>query len=101
MKKTQITYTVKPEKVDENIRLIQEVFKQLQNDKINGIKYTCYKVGDNVFTHIVQFENDAANLAFTNMSAFKEFRKAFNDRVIGKAVSNEVSEIGFYFPVEL
>lgn len=96
MKETLINYMVKTEKVAENIQLIKEVLKQLKESQLKGIKYASYQMGDNLFVHIAQFENEAAHHAFTNLPAFQAFRRNINDRIIEKPITNEIAEIGRY-----
>ena len=65
MKQQLINYIMKPEKVNENIMLIKNVFKQLQAERPIGIKYAAYKMSENIFVHVAQFEIETAHDKFT------------------------------------
>lgn len=96
MKQVLINYIVKPEKVDENAALIKQVFAQLREAQLKGVKYSAYKMGENVFVHIAQFENEAAHQLFTSLESFKTFRKNIAERQIEKPVTNNIEEIGSF-----
>lgn len=96
MKQVLINYIVKPEKVDENATLIKQVFEQLKETQLRGVKYSAYKMGENVFVHVAQFENEAAHQQFTSLESFKAFRKDMAERQIEKPVTNNIEEIGSF-----
>ena len=93
MKEQLINYMVKPDKVNENTELIQNVFKELQSTKIHGLKYSVYKMGANVFVHIAQFETPASQAAFRELASFKAFCKEISTREIEKPIVNTIVEI--------
>jgi hypothetical protein len=94
MKQVLINYMVRPEMIDENISLIRNVFTELKVAKLNGVKYSAYKMGENVFVHVAQFETIEAEKAFTALSAFKAFRKDMGARQLEKPITNDIEEIG-------
>lgn len=89
MKQVLINYIVKPEKAAENATLIKQVFKQLRAERLAGVKYSLYKVGENVFVHVAQFENETAHQQFTSLESFKVFRQNMAERQIEKPVTND------------
>ena len=96
MKQVLINYIVKPEKVDENATLIKQVFAEMREVKLKGVKYSAYKMGENVFVHVAQFENEVAHQQFTSLESFKAFRKNIAERQIEKPVTNNIEEIGSF-----
>lgn len=94
MKQVLINYIVKTEKVHENIALIKNVFNQLHAEKPAGVKYTAYKMGENVFIHIAQFETEEAHEEFTRLESFMAFRKDMKARQIERPITNTIEEIG-------
>jgi hypothetical protein len=96
MKFTQISYTVKPEKIQEHISLVEAVFRELSRNGLADMKYICYQTPDHTFVHIAQFGNEAVNQAFTDLPAFREFRKNLNDRIIDAPVSRAIAQVGYY-----
>lgn len=96
MKQVLINYIVKPEKVDENTTLIRQVFQQMKEVQLKGVKYSAYKMGENIFVHVAQFENEAAHQQFTSLESFKAFRKNIEERQIEKPVTNNIEELGSF-----
>lgn len=91
-----VNYIVRDDRVEENIRLVQEVLRQLNEQQPEGVRYAAYKMGDNVFVHVALFRDEAADKAFTNLPAFQAFRRNMSDRLEEKPIVNEVVEIGRY-----
>ena len=51
MKRTVVRYKAKPEKVEENQRLIEKVFQELHAKSPGGVRYLALKLGDGTFVH--------------------------------------------------
>ena len=51
MKRTIVRYKTKPETAQENERLIQQVFQELQAKSPEGVRYLALKLGDGTFIH--------------------------------------------------
>jgi quinol monooxygenase YgiN len=96
MKQVLINYIVKPEKVDENAALIKQVFQQMRDEQLKGVKYSAYKMGENIFVHVAQFESEAAHQQFTSLESFKAFRENIAERQIEKPVTNNIEELGSF-----
>ncbi|SIO37642.1 antibiotic biosynthesis monooxygenase family protein [Chitinophaga niabensis] len=94
MKQVLVNYIVKPEKIGENIALIKDVFLALKSSRSKGVKYSVYRMGENVFIHIAQFETEEANNEFRALEAFKAFRKDHSERQVEKPITNDIEEIG-------
>jgi quinol monooxygenase YgiN len=95
-KQVLINYMINAGQVDENISLIKNVFAQLNAVKLTGIKYSVYKMGENVFVHIAQFENEEAEKKFAQLGSFMAFRKDIAARQREKPVTNNIEEIGSF-----
>src|SRR5687767_15151774 len=96
MKQVLINYIVKPEKVVENTTLIKQVSEQLKREQPRGVKYSAYKMGENVFVHVARFETEAVHQQFTSMESFKAFRENIAGRQIEKPITNNIDEIGSF-----
>jgi quinol monooxygenase YgiN len=96
MKQVLINYIVKPEKVDENAALVRQVFTQLKAVRLGGVKYSVYKMGENVFVHVAQFESEAAHQQFAALESFRLFRQTMAERQIEKPVTNDIEEVGYF-----
>ena len=51
MKRTVVRYKAKPEKVEENQRLIEKVFQELHAKSPGGVRYLALRLGDGTFVH--------------------------------------------------
>ncbi|PSL44328.1 hypothetical protein CLV51_106194 [Chitinophaga niastensis] len=95
MKKVLVRYKVKADKVTENETLVKEVYKQLNENKIDGFHYCTFKLGDGVsFVHIAFADTEEANTAFSNLPAFKNFQANIKDRCEELPVASPVTIIG-------
>lgn len=91
-----INYITEKDKTDDNIYLIEQVFRELEEQDITGIRCAVYKLGENVFIHIVYFRNKEACRAFTALPAVRRFFAGIDGRLEGDPIINEVEEIGSY-----
>ena len=96
MKQVLINYIVKPDKVHENATLILQVFEQLKREQLKGVKYSVYKMGEHVFVHIAQFDNETAHERFAALESFRVFRQNMAERQIEKPVTNRIEEVGSF-----
>ena len=99
MKSTCVNYVTYLEKAEENKQFIRQVFKQLYDKNIMGVKYAAFKMGENVFVHLAQFENEEAHEAFRKLPAFQAFQKNINDRLASKPLITSLKEIGAFSSV--
>jgi hypothetical protein len=97
MKRVMVRYTVKPERVEENERLIEGVFAQLHREQPAGIRYASFKLSDGVsFVHIACIEvSDGAN-PLTALEAFKQFAGTLGERRVDPPTTVELHEVGSY-----
>ncbi len=97
MKKNLVRYKVLASKVAENEILVKEVYKQLHETQIDGFHYATFKLADGVsFVHIAFVDNEEANKAFSNLTAFKNFQANIKDRCEELPVVSPITEIGSY-----
>ena len=71
MKRHLIRYKTKPERADENERLIKAVFKELRDKAPDGVRYMTLRSGDGTFVHLVETETDAHSDIITGLAAFE------------------------------
>ena len=82
MKRTVVRYKTKPEMADENQRLIENVFAELQTNSPEGIRYLVMKLGDGTFIHFVIAESDDGASPLPQLEAFQSFRNGIAERCI-------------------
>ncbi|WP_409494794.1 hypothetical protein [Amycolatopsis sp. cmx-11-12] len=88
-------YQTKPEAADQNEQLVAKVFAELAEKKPAGLRYASFRLADGVtFVHIVSTEGDGDPLS--DIAAFKEFRRNFNDRVVGEPERSSGELVGSY-----
>jgi hypothetical protein len=76
-----IRYRTRPERADENARLIEGVFDELAGSEVAGIRYTALRLEDGVtFVHVVALEDDHHN-PLVSSPAFAAFQSGIDERV--------------------
>jgi hypothetical protein len=95
MRQVMVRYRVKPDRADENERLVRAVYEELHETKPEGLRYRTIRLDDGVtFVHLA--DSESATSPLTKMSAFKEFQKELADRCEEQPVVTEVAEVGAY-----
>lgn len=96
MSHTIVTYTVKPEREQENAALVRAVFEELAQTKPSGFRYAVFHAGDSrEFIHLYTSEG-AAPGALQQLSAFQAFVAGAADRHEQAATFKEFKLIGAY-----
>ena len=78
-----VRYTVKPEAIDEHVRLIEAVFEQLHREHPAGvIEYQVLRLNDGeTFVHVSTHNTGDGSNPLTELSAFQEFGRDSASRV--------------------
>jgi L-rhamnose mutarotase len=59
MRRVIVRYTIKPDRVAENERLVRAVYEELHRVELAGIRYATFRLDDGVtFVHIASVETD-------------------------------------------
>ena len=82
MKATVVRYQAKADRADENQRLIEAVFTQLDEQQPNGFTYKVFRLEDGVsFVHVVIEHDDVDKPdSLQSVPAFQSFVAGINDR---------------------
>ena len=92
-----VSYTLKPDRVEENERLARAVYDELRASRPAGLRYATFRLGDGVsFVHIVSHEEGEGSNALTSLPAFKAFAAGVKDRCVAPPVRVDLTEIGSY-----
>jgi hypothetical protein len=78
MKRTLVRYRTKPEKAQENERLIADVFQELRARSPDSVRYLVVKLADGTFVHFASVEDGASPV--TALAAFQAFQGGINER---------------------
>jgi len=71
-----VTYTVKPEFVEQNKQHIQQFLRDFKNLDTSGFEYNVYTKEDNLtFVHHSIYKNEKIQTEVLNVPSFKEFQR--------------------------
>jgi hypothetical protein len=96
MKRSLIRYKTKPERTEDNERLIKDVFAELQAKSPKGVRYMALKLGDGTFVHLVSVETTDGSNPIPALDAFRAFQSGIKDRCVEPPQSGEVTIVGNY-----
>jgi hypothetical protein len=94
MKQVLISYTTKPERTEENARLIQGVVDELKAHMPAGLRYFVLRDENGRFSHFVQMEEGAPPL--NEFASFQAFQQGASERCLEGPVRSTVTIIGSY-----
>ncbi|MER8571672.1 hypothetical protein NKH19_07135 [Mesorhizobium sp. M1338] len=96
MKRHLIRYRTKPERADENERLVKAVFHELREKSPEGVRYMTWRSDDGTFVHLVETETEAHADIITGLAAFEAFQNGIRDRLIERPQREEMTVVGSY-----
>jgi hypothetical protein len=97
MKQVMVRYKVKPDRVQENERLVRAVYDELRRVEPAGLRYATYKLDDGVsFVHLAETEGDEESSPLQQLTAFQEFRRNLGDRTDEGPVVTELDQVGSF-----
>ena len=98
MNRRLIRYNAKPDRADENQRLVEAVFHELREAKPDGVRYMVLRMADDSFAHFVELEGSVNPLQALN--AFRRFSGTAAERTLEPPVASEATVIGDYRMLE-
>jgi len=97
MKIMAVTYKIKSDLVNENERLISNVFADLHQRKPSGLRYASFKLDDGVsFMHLVATDEAAVENPLVGLPAFKSFVEGISARCEEQPKTTELTLVGSY-----
>jgi hypothetical protein len=94
MRRVMVRYTVKPDRVEENERLVRAVYAELAVATPEGLRYATIKLDDGVtFVHVASHE---AGNPVQEIAAFQRFTAEIRDRCDEPPVTSELTEVGSF-----
>ena len=95
MRNVVVRYETKPDRADENQRLVESVFAELNERDPGGLRYATFRLADGVsFVHIA-FLDDGSN-TLNETAAFAEFQRAIADRCTEPPAAQDATVVGSY-----
>jgi hypothetical protein len=92
MQPMMVRYRAKAEKIEENERLIGEVFRELRANSPKDVRYLVLRLADGTFCHLVE----DASKTIPGLAAFAAFRKDGAERRLDQPQQLEATIIGNY-----
>jgi L-rhamnose mutarotase len=97
MNQVIVRYTLKPDRVAENVELVRAVYDELERTKPAGLRYATFQLDDGVsFVHVAVNETDSARSPLTELAAFQEFQREIADRCEEQPQASAVRQVGAY-----
>jgi radical SAM superfamily enzyme with C-terminal helix-hairpin-helix motif len=96
MTRTLIRYDTKPERAEENERLIEDVFRELHAKAPSGVRYMALRLGTGTFVHFVEVNAADGSNPLPELDAFRSFQSGIRDRQVGPAQSSDAAILGHY-----
>ena len=97
MKAIVVRYETKPDRADENQKLIEAVFAQLEERRPNGFTYNVFRLADGVsFMHVVVEHDVESPDSLQDVPAFQEFVAAIGDRCAVPPAPVDATLVGSY-----
>ena len=97
MKLTMVRYSVKADKVSENVKLIRAVYDELSQVHPAGLQYATFRAPDGVsFVHLAAVEPGQDAHPLTGQPSFQRFTAGIGERCEEPPVAVELDEVGSY-----
>ncbi|MGD0312564.1 MAG: hypothetical protein ABSC90_08885 [Acidimicrobiales bacterium] len=91
-----VRYTTRPERADENERLIRAVFAELADTHPEGFRYVATRLSDGVsFVHVATLDGGVNPL--DGSPAFATFLAGIGDRCVDPPEATQGTAVGLYF----
>jgi quinol monooxygenase YgiN len=98
VKQNLVIYRTKPDRAEENQRLVEAVFRELHATMPGGLRYASMRLADDTFVHVVEMGEDGNVLLET--AAFQRFLAEIRDRCIDPPRVNAMTIVGNYRMLE-
>ena len=97
MKTIVVRYQTKADRADENERLIEAVFRELDDSQPDGFTYKVFRLDDGVsFVHVMIEHDIDEPASLQDMPAFQTFVAGIGDRCDEPPVATGASIVGGY-----
>jgi hypothetical protein len=96
MRTVVVRYETKPDRADENQRLVEKVFAELAERQPDNFRYASFRLEDGVsFVHVLIETDEGSNpMSLADIPAFAEFQKEIADRCAVQPVAQGAAVVG-------
>jgi hypothetical protein len=96
MRIVMVRYRVKPDRVQENERLVNDVYEELGEVQPDGFRYATFKLDDEAgFMHLA-VQADGVENPLPKLAAFGRFQADIADRCEEQPVVTPLEEVGSF-----
>jgi hypothetical protein len=97
MRNVVVRYKVKPESAEENQRLVEKVFEELNARDPGGVRYMTFRLADGVsFVHVASYDGADGSNPIAETPAFGEFLRDIAGRCDEPPASQDAAVVGSY-----
>jgi hypothetical protein len=97
MRTVVVRYETKPDRADENQRLVEKVFAELAERQPDNFRYAAFRLDDGVsFVHLAMTDTVDGKSPLSRVKAFKAFQRDIDDRCEEAPVVTDLREIGSF-----
>ena len=90
-----VSYTVKPERIEENEQLIRAVYDELHQVRPAGLRYAAFRVdGGPRFVHLAMVDPGVEPHPLASRAAFQAYTAGIDDRCDEPPVAVRLDEVG-------
>jgi hypothetical protein len=94
MRRVVVRYRVRPDRVEENERLVRAVYEELAGVQPEGLRYATVKLDDGVtFVHVAVHERDNP---LPGLASFRAFSESIGERCDEPPVVSTAELVGSY-----
>jgi hypothetical protein len=94
---TVVRYRTKPDRADENQKLVEQVYAELDATRPDGLRYATFRLEDGVtFVHVASVETADGTNPLQSVAAFAEFQREVVDRCDEPPVALSASVVGSF-----
>jgi hypothetical protein len=96
MRRMVVRYKAKPEKAQENERLIESVFEELRINSPDGLRYLALRLADGSFVHFVASDGMGDASPLRELASFRSFLNGIEDRCLEPPQAENAVIVGNY-----
>ena len=102
MRNVVVTYQVRPDAMDEHLRLIGAIFDELDAQAPDDVEYKVLRLADGVsFVHVSTADSPDGTNPLTRFAAFREFSETAGERAATPPTPVSAELVGSYRPDRL
>jgi hypothetical protein len=102
MRNVVVTYQVRPDAMDEHLRLIGAIFDELDAQAPDDVEYKVLRLADGVsFVHVSTADSPDGSNPLTRFAAFREFSETAGQRAATPPTPVSADLVGSYRPDRL